>query len=436
MENDVKLSSTGPSTVLGTCFFALALASSSAWAQLPPIITSTQPYQSLTGATVLGYAVGQDEGALAVPIPFSFPYFGTNYTQVFPSINGFLTFGTGCVSGSSCYTNQSFPSSLTPNAVVAGLWDDCEIGPNTQIRYQSSPSELTIEWFRIIPYSGFGTPSGAEATFSIKLTANGGIFIHHGSLTSVAAGDFTFVTGFENQGGTQGANILSCNNTCSATNFVANRLFNIGEPNEADLSVSAVTIASFSTAGDGNLSFTVNSTLRNFGRTAASSFMWRAFLSRDQLLDVTATDGGADIQVAEGGPNSLPAVDGGVTLDGGQAIVLVTGSAATTTPPPTGEYFVLVQVDPTNAVMEASETNNVGSTATAFVQGIDLVATSIAGPVTTGGGNTENFAFSFFNRGTTAAAAPVGYRILMSADQVLDPSDFTVSSGSYPVGGG
>lgn len=436
MENDVKLSSTGPSTVLGTCFFALALASSSAWAQLPPIITSTQPYQSLTGATMLPYVVGQDEGALAVPIPFSFPYFGTNYTQVFPSINGFLTFGTGCTSGSSCYTNQSFPSSLTPNAVVAGLWDDCEIGPNTQIRYQSSPSELTIEWFRIIPYSGFGTPSGAEATFSIKLTANGGIFIHHGSLISMAAGDFTFVTGFENQGGTQGANILSCNNTCSATNFVANRLFNIGEPNEADLSVSAVTIASFSTAGDGNLSFTVNSTLRNFGRTAASSFMWRAFLSRDQLLDVTATDGGADIQVAEGGPNSLPAVDGGVTLDGGQAIVLVTGSAATTTPPPTGEYFVLVQVDPTNAVMEASETNNVGSTATAFVQGIDLVATSIAGPVTTGGGNTENFAFSFFNRGTTAAAAPVGYRILMSADQVLDPSDFTVSSGSYPVGGG
>ncbi|MDP1828595.1 MAG: putative Ig domain-containing protein [Archangium sp.] len=410
---------------------AVAFASTSAWAQLPPIITTSQPYQSLTGATVLGYSLGQDEGALPITLPFSFPYFGTNYTQVFPSINGFVTFGTGCTSGSSCYSNQSFPSTSTPNAVIAGVWDDYEIGPTSQVRYVTGASEVTIEWFQIIPYFS----SGPEVTFSIKLTAGGGIFIHHGPMLSTSASDFNFVTGFENQGGTLGANVLTCGNVCTPADYVPNRLFTIGEPNGPDLSVTSVTIANFVTAGDGNLTFDVSASLRNFGRTDAPNFLWKAFLSRDRLLDLSPTDGGADIEVATGGPHSLPGVDGGVTADGGQAIVAVSASAATTTAPATGEYYVLVQVDSTDVVMEASEANNVGSTATAFVQGIDLVATSISGVASTGGGNTDNFAFSFFNRGTTAAGT-VGYRILLSTDQVLDPGDYTVSNGTYVVSGG
>src|SRR5437868_14401382 len=108
MENDLKLS-------LRTGLITLAPPSSTAWAQLPPIIISNQPYVSLSGATVLGYTLTQDEGALPVTLPFQFNYFGTNYTTVYPSINGFLTFGTGCTSGTSCYTNQSFPSASTPN---------------------------------------------------------------------------------------------------------------------------------------------------------------------------------------------------------------------------------------------------------------------------------------------------------------------------------
>ena len=405
---------------------ALALASSAAWAQLPPIIVSTQAYTSLTGATVLPYSLDQDEGAVAVPLQFPFVYFGTSYATVFPSINGFLTFGAGCTSGFSCYSPQSFPDPGTPNSVVAALWHDMKIGPNTLIRYVSTATDLTVEWYRITPYSGPG-----EATFSIKLTSTGRIFIHHRDMS----GSFEYVIGFENQSGTQGTNVLPCGSTCTATDFVPNQLFTIGEPNEADLAVSSVTVTNLD-AGVGNVSFDVSATLRNFGRTAATPpFLWRAYLSRDQRLDLTPTDGGADIQVAQGGPETLPAVNQGITADGGQATLVVTASAVTSTPPPTGEYFVLVQADPTNVVMEASETNNVASNSTQFLQGLDLVASSISGPAITLGGNTETFAFSFYNRGVPSAGT-VSYRILLSVDQTLDVGDHLVASGSYPVAGG
>src|SRR4029079_11343131 len=53
----------------------------------------------------------------------------------------------------------------------------------------------------------------------------------------------------------------------------------------------------------------------------------------------------------------------------------------------------------------------------------------------TGGGNPENFPISFFNRGTTPAGS-VSFRILLSADQLLDASDFPLFTGTRTVSGG
>jgi subtilase family serine protease len=409
-----------------------ALVSTSAWAQLPPIVVSTQPYTPLVGA-ITGTPVirpgstfdAEDEGFVAITLPFTFTYLGQNYTQVFADTNGFVSLGAACTTG--CLSPTAFPNSAAPNGLITGMWEDMEVDALASIRYQTSPSEVVIEWTNVVEYFGSG-----RVTFQIKLTAGGSVVLHMGPITT----GFTGTVGFENGAGTVGANLIAgCTSSCTSANWVPNRVYTIGEPNEADLAVSTVTIANFVTAGDGNLSFDLSATLRNFGRTSASGFFWRAFISRDQVLDTTATDGGADIQVASGGPEALPAVDGGVTADGGQAIVLVTSAAVTTTPPAQGEYFVLVEVDSTNVVTEASEVNNIGSTLTSFVQGIDLVATSISGPAATGGGNAENFPVSFFNRGTTPAGS-VGFRILLSVDQVLDPSDYTVFTGTRTVSGG
>ena len=379
---------------------------------------------------------GDDMGVL-VPLGFTFPYFGQNYTHVMLSSNGVLVLGTAstttCASG--CLSNDAFPSVNTPNPALAAFWDDLDLRTASgggSVRTLTGPGQFTVEYDRVARY---GTSNAAQVTFQIKLSASGSVSFHYGSILGTST-QWTASAGFEDTGGALGANLLAgCTGSCTTTNFPPNTLFTIGEPNAADLAVSAVTIASFVELGNGNLTFTVNSTLRNFGRTPANNFLWRAYLSRDQQLDLTPTDGGADIQVAEGGPESLLAVDGGVTVDGGLSLAFVTAGAATATPPATGEYYVLVQVDPTDEVVEASETNNVGSTVTAFVQGVDMVATSISGPASTGGGNPETFPISFYNRGTTPAGM-VGFRVYLSADQVLDVSDFVVFNGTRSVSGG
>lgn len=418
---------------LAPALCAAALISSAAWAQLPPIIASSQPYQPLTGATPLT-GLNCDDCGVLVPLGFTFPYFGQNYTHVMVNSNGVIVPGTAstttCATG--CLGNESFPSTGTPNPAIAGFWDDLDPRvTGAQIRTLTQPGQFTVEYFNVQRYAN----TGSQATFQIKLNAAGSITFHYGTIAGTGT-VWSSSAGFEDGAGTLGANLLGCTTSCTNTNFPPNAVFTVGEPNEADLAVSSVTIANFTTLMDGNLTFTVNSTLRNFGRTAANNFMWRAYISRDQQLDLTVSDGGvADQQVAEGGPESLQAVDGGFLPDGGLSTVAVTAAAATTTAPATGEYFVLVQVDPTDVVVEASEANNVGSTLTAFVQGIDLVSTSISGPLSTGGGNPEMFPISFFNRGTTPAGT-VSFRILLSADQALDPSDFPVFTGTRTVSGG
>ena len=417
---------------LAPALIAAALVSTSAWAQLPPVIVSSQTYQPLTTGTVVAALNGDDMGVL-VPLGFTFPYFGQNYTHVMLSSNGVIVPGTAatttCLSG--CLSNDPFPSTNSPNPAIGGFWDDLDLRASGSVRTLQTPGQFTVEYVAVPRY---GTPS-ATVTFQIKLSASGSITFHYGTLTGTAT-NWNASAGFEDNGGLLGANLFSgCTASCTTTNFVPNALFSVGEPNAADLAVSSVTISNFVTAGNGNLSFAVNAVLRNFGRTAANGFLWRAYLSRDQQLDLTPTDGGADIQVAEGGPNSLDGVDGGFLADGGLSIVAVTATAATTTPPATGEYYVLVKADATDVVVEASKANNVGSTTTAFVQGVDLVATSISGPVSTGGGNPESFPVSFFNRGPTPAGN-VGYRILLSVDQVLDASDFVLFNGTRTVSGG
>ncbi len=84
---------------------------------------SNGTFTALSGATVLTTNLGDaDDGRYTtVPIGFTFKYDGTNYTQVTPITNGWMTFGTP--------TNFQFNNSLdgTTNAnrpFVAPLFDD------------------------------------------------------------------------------------------------------------------------------------------------------------------------------------------------------------------------------------------------------------------------------------------------------------------------
>src|SRR5262249_21896247 len=95
-----------------------------------------------TGGTPLHLAFSDDDDAPAM-LPFSFRFFGTDYTSLLIGTNGYVTFGTD----GSEYTNDSFPSSFDPNAVIAVWWDDLDTTSATSFVEGTAPSrKLILQW--------------------------------------------------------------------------------------------------------------------------------------------------------------------------------------------------------------------------------------------------------------------------------------------------
>lgn len=391
---------------------------------------SSAPYVPLTGAGVMPVPLVErsvsfevdDEGYFELPLGFTFPYYGQNFTSVHVDSNGFLYFepagSTLCHSSVACTTATKFPSnSRTPHNVIAPWWGDLDGNGTGELRYRQGPGEIEIEWSGWARYNGTYTYS-----VKVKLTASGLFQVHYGTIT---AGTGTGVgAGFEDSTGTNGAALLACsasNANCLQADFPQNTLFTVGQPVQPDIAVADVSIANLNIAGNGIATFSVTPTFRNFGQNPANNFLWRAYLSTDRTLSP-----GTDVLVFTA---STP-----VSVAGGGATATATGNAATTAALPPGQYYVLVEADHTNVVTEALETNNVGSTNNYFVNGLDLVATGISGPANTGPGNMINVNATFFNQGTQSAGAVV-YRVLLSLDNMASTNDFTLFEGTRAVTG-
>jgi uncharacterized repeat protein (TIGR01451 family) len=98
---------------------------------------------SATGAVVL---LGDDQSAGPFPIGFSFPYYGTVYTDFFLASNGYMQFGAGSSDlGNDC----PIPSPNAPDNMLALMWDDLDPGDNGDpIYYESFP-------MGVCPYGGY-----------------------------------------------------------------------------------------------------------------------------------------------------------------------------------------------------------------------------------------------------------------------------------------
>src|SRR5687767_13433946 len=86
------------------------------------------------------------------------------------------------------------------------------------------------------------------------------------------------------------------------------------------------------------------------------------------------------------------------------------------------------------AVVEFSDTNNVGSTTSPFTSGVDLVATSITGPTSTAPGNVESVQINFFNQGMNPAGS-VAYQVVLSPDKTIDATDRVLHTATVNISG-
>jgi len=423
-------------TRLGVLFAVVT--ASVAHAQVPVFSRTTQAYQPLVGAQALTFPT-TDEGFVALTLPFVFPIGGASYQTVYVHVNGqvLLTLPSFCLpTATVCSTKfqkVAIPNGAQVNNHLSPFWDDLELRNGAQIRTQSSPTEVTIEWANLERQTFTLPPVAGPYVLSFQLTlqATGNFLFHYGPTQVNTATQAAAVVGY--QVGNRGSAVLNspaiganCTPTtqsqccgaalnptfCTLPAVVPNTLVRFEPPAQPDLITESVSIANFQLLQpSGDFQFDVRATLRNYSTSPTSPWVWRAYLSTDRFKDAS------DVVVFESAPTVLAA----------QTSQLVVGQAFTTTPPATGDFFVLVEADALNQVAEFSETNNLASIPTAVTNGVDLVATGITGVPVSGPDSVDAVRLQYFNRGASNPGS-IRYRVMLSS--VRDAGFFV-----YPDGG-
>ena len=219
------------------------------------------PIDISTGATVLN--LGDDTGA-AVALPFTFSFYGLDYTTVYITSNGYLTFENDDLSD---FSNDTLPSATLPDNIIAVAWDDYLPTDGGTIRYRidgSAPNRVLIAEYEDIPHWLNGGGSSLLITTQAHLyEGSNRIEIHSTSITSDGG---TRTQGIENADGSAATTVPGRNSTdWTATNdyvaFIPNAGSlpeNCGSPVTVSLSQSAFTCADIGeniitvTADDGN----------------------------------------------------------------------------------------------------------------------------------------------------------------------------------------
>lgn len=144
-------------------------------------------YEDISG---FGTAFSGDDISMEIPIGFQFPFFDEQYTDLFVSTNGFLTFDGG-YSGvpSATNTDLTLPGSSPSLPIIAPLWDDWDIDPAFAGRgyYQTLGTagvdlRLVVQWHDVEHWPATGV--GGTVDFEVVLFENGTIEFRYNDVTT------------------------------------------------------------------------------------------------------------------------------------------------------------------------------------------------------------------------------------------------------------
>lgn len=142
---------------------------SGATAQHYNLSSSSGPFIPLASATAVDDIENDDAVSAAIPIGFSFDYYGTSYTEVRASSDGFLSFNSSASNPAENTIGQS-----AALRIVAPLWDDLS-GAGGQASYKSeglAPNRVfTFEWLNW--KWNLNAPAGIS--FQVRLHESGNI---------------------------------------------------------------------------------------------------------------------------------------------------------------------------------------------------------------------------------------------------------------------
>lgn len=167
------------------------------------------------GTTTIWNTYQDDALSAAIPIPFTFNFYGAATTQLFVSTNGYVQLQT---STANSLTPQNLPNPAAPNNLIALCWDDLILDPSTHpganIRYftnGTAPNRIFVIEYNQLRF--LGGSSAENVTGQIRLyEGNNDIQIAVVSIND-DGNNYTKTLGVENATGTLGISPAGRNNT-------------------------------------------------------------------------------------------------------------------------------------------------------------------------------------------------------------------------------
>jgi len=161
-----------------------------------------------------------DDSYQFVTLPFAFPFYGTEYTSVYITSNGYLAFDAHTVA----YLNVSIPNAAVPNNYIAPFWADFKpIGNDgtydwgtVYYRIDEAEQRLIVQYENVAHYNS--TAPVYYETFEVMLYANGTMLFQYEDLEVTN----TCTVGIENADASDGLQV--CYSTSYVTNGMAIRL--------------------------------------------------------------------------------------------------------------------------------------------------------------------------------------------------------------------
>ncbi len=117
-----------------------------------------------------------DEISEAQPLGFEFPFYGQNYSSVYVSANGWISF---LPASGTVHENKELPSYSAPSAFIAVLWDDLEPQVGGTVWYSANTERAVITWSDVPTFASAST----RFTFQAILYPSGEIKLQYSSVT-------------------------------------------------------------------------------------------------------------------------------------------------------------------------------------------------------------------------------------------------------------
>lgn len=162
---------------------------------------------STVGTPVTSWTNGTaDDGSVVVTLPFTFTYYGNNYSQLKICTNGWAGFDVA--STGVQFFNTAIPLTAEPNNALFCFWDDMDLRNSGNVYYynDAANNRFIVEW-KDVPH--YDPPGGGPYTYQIILYRDGRIYYQY---LTMNAPTNTNSIGTENIDGTIGLQIVFDNN--------------------------------------------------------------------------------------------------------------------------------------------------------------------------------------------------------------------------------